>query len=1047
MSSLRRPKLTSKPKKIVNIKDKISQQEQEEESTTNEGCMKYYYPKPIDMESKNLPCETRHWPGGYSDFVDISVYKPKNVYKYVDKYFSNKHFNGDSPFVYQKDFKTKTTPEICNTEQFELKPQQKFLGKFISPETDFPGVLVYHKLGSGKTCTSLVIGEAMKSRIIEQDDILSTPVKGRSPYRIYVVVPKSVKEQYYEEIIGRIKDGSIDSCTGSCVITDKNGEGIRQYYVGYYDQDTKRYKLDKLNEIKKLEENIEELRRSPSEEDVKQLRRYKKELTQKRQEMYSTVNAVYHIISHDSFLNSIMSKDNFTDRYKPTDLLLTDGVFHSKNSLLIIDEIHKLVMEEGTNFNRLYNTLNIYARNYETGTPTMKVVLLTATPVYDNPFEAALIINLLRPRIQFPLSKEKFEQMFIDNSLDENSNMYISKIKNPMLLKYILSGYVSYFQGGNPRGYPKRRNYIKLSYMDGYQENAYVKSLIPEIVKNSRIHDLDGSSQGMYPISTQFCDIAYVYNRDSESIKNTFDDAKKFYSRLKKRKTYEEKIALIRKHSAKFASIIETIKESKGPVFIYSKWVLHGIVGLSIIFDALGWKFLSRSMGGGKDYQNYGIWSPGGLEYKGIRGDNDVEKYTKALRNLFNSPENRDGRLCKVLLGNVVEGISLKRVTQVHICEPWWNMSKMEQIIARGIRLCSHADLPKDQQSVDVYYHCSVMGSYPNYNTLIGNLLKSNNISPYFRDLSRSTIEQKMYISSERKQNINVQFEMQLKQSAVDCYINEEGNIVRLEEVYVPSMVRDGYIEYNGNVPLYNRSTNKYYILEDNGLMGLDVLNLLDVPKMNSDESFVVHNWPFSGLKPNGEVIELEKWQVDKTTKDILLKEDIECFNPKYSFDRLYKKAIKEGEDKGAWREAYNSYVKMQLLGKLIVEYDLMVGDNPVGLSRCLYNVLKNSEKTGVWDTLSPKEKRIHKTQLETLLTLPRALKNKEKLMDELYPKVPLEIRKRLKDYTYAELEGIRERIDLINKLRKKVSKDIREKLELYTVEELHKLDRKYSKA
>ena len=35
---------------------------------------------------------------------------------------------------------------------FELKPHQKFAGQFISPLTDFPGELVYHRLGSGK-CT------------------------------------------------------------------------------------------------------------------------------------------------------------------------------------------------------------------------------------------------------------------------------------------------------------------------------------------------------------------------------------------------------------------------------------------------------------------------------------------------------------------------------------------------------------------------------------------------------------------------------------------------------------------------------------------------------------------------------------------------------------------------------------------------------------------------------------------------------------------------------------------------------------------------------
>lgn len=1058
MATLRRPKLTLKHRsdvrgqegkpKIVNIKDKIKSPTKHKKTNKLEGCMKYYYPEPIDMEEKNLPCEERKWPGGDDKFVDVTVYTPKQTYDYVDFYFSNDKFKDDSPFVYQSDFKEKTTEEICDNTSFELKPQQKFLGKFITPETDFPGILVYHKLGSGKTCTSIVIGEAMKSRVIEENNQLSNTIPGRSPFRVYVVVPKSVKEQYYEEIIGKIKDGTIMSCSGSCVITDSEGEGIRQYYVGSFNNETNSYNLSTLNNIRKLESDIDFLKNKEdkTEEDILQYKEIRRKLIEERKNMHNTVDAVYHIISHDTFLNSIMVKDRYTGDYRPTDFLLTDDIFHNKNSLLIIDEIHKLVMEDGTNFNRLYNTLNIYARDRKTGKPTMKVVLLTATPVYDNPFEAAMIINLLRPRIQFPLVREKFNKMFIENSLNENSNMYTSTIKNKNLLQYMLSGYVSYFQGGNPKGYPKRKNIIQIHPMSSYQQGAYNKALVPEILKSVRIHNLDDNNQGIYPISTQICNIAYKYNKDDDEIKSTTEDAKSFYRSLKSKKP-EDRMEYIEKHSKKFASIVKLIKKSKGPVFIYSKWVLHGIIGLSLILDALGWKFLTSSNKKGKEYKNYAIWSPGGLEFKGIQGDRYVEEYTKNMRNLFNSPENREGKLCKVLIGNVVEGISLKRVTQVHICEPWWNMSKMEQIIARGIRLCSHADLPKEQQSVDVYYHCSVMNTYPNYNPALVSMLKDHDPRlSYFRDLSRSTMEQKMFISSERKQNINVQFEMTLKKSAVDCYINEEGNIIRLEEVLIPSIKnKSKLIEYNGNYPLYNRSTNEYYIREKPKLLRkLNILNTITVTKLNSDSTLSVHNWPPSGVEMTEEFLELDDWQIDRETGDIIMKENIDCFDKNENFVDLYKESITNGEDRQAWKIAYDSYVKMRLFDRVVVEYDMLESNNPVRLVKCLYNVLKNSERTGVWDSMSLKERKIHKTQLETLLTLPSAIRNKEKLVTELSRKVPGEMKKRLKNYTYAELKGIKERITLIEKLRKKVSSDLRNKLDNYTLEDLKKLERKY---
>ena len=44
-----------------------------------------------------------------------------------------------------------------------LAPQQKFMGQLMGPATNFNNILVFHGLGSGKSCTSIVIGEALKN--------------------------------------------------------------------------------------------------------------------------------------------------------------------------------------------------------------------------------------------------------------------------------------------------------------------------------------------------------------------------------------------------------------------------------------------------------------------------------------------------------------------------------------------------------------------------------------------------------------------------------------------------------------------------------------------------------------------------------------------------------------------------------------------------------------------------------------------------------------------------------------------------------------------
>ena len=114
--------------------------------------------------------------------------------------------------------------------------------------------------------------------------------------------------------------------------------------------------------MKKLEQRINSISKNSlllKEKKTKiELLRLNKDLEDLRDAFHAKVDTVYHIVSHDTFLNSIMVKVRGTDRVVPTNFLLTDNVFHSNKSLLIIDEIQKLVREEGSKYEKLHNMLN-----------------------------------------------------------------------------------------------------------------------------------------------------------------------------------------------------------------------------------------------------------------------------------------------------------------------------------------------------------------------------------------------------------------------------------------------------------------------------------------------------------------------------------------------------------------------------------------------------------------------------------------------------------------------------------------------------------------
>ena len=58
--------------------------------------------------------------------------------------------------------KKKSFEEICFPKAYELQLPQKLLGQYINPKTPYKGLLVFHKIGSGKTCTGITIAEKWK---------------------------------------------------------------------------------------------------------------------------------------------------------------------------------------------------------------------------------------------------------------------------------------------------------------------------------------------------------------------------------------------------------------------------------------------------------------------------------------------------------------------------------------------------------------------------------------------------------------------------------------------------------------------------------------------------------------------------------------------------------------------------------------------------------------------------------------------------------------------------------------------------------------------
>jgi hypothetical protein len=77
-------------------------------------------------------------------------------------------------------------PNACSTQTLQTYKYQAFVREYMRQESPYRGVLVYHGLGSGKTCTSIAAAEALY---------------GAGKQKVIVMTPIALKENFLNEIM------------------------------------------------------------------------------------------------------------------------------------------------------------------------------------------------------------------------------------------------------------------------------------------------------------------------------------------------------------------------------------------------------------------------------------------------------------------------------------------------------------------------------------------------------------------------------------------------------------------------------------------------------------------------------------------------------------------------------------------------------------------------------------------------------------------------------------------------------------------------------
>jgi len=743
----------------------------------------------------------------------------------------------------------------------ELFSYQKLVRDYLLIETPYRGLLLYHGLGSGKTCSSIAVAESLMTN-----------------KKVFVMLPASLQENYRGEI--RKCGDPIYAFEQHWEVRPLRNEGDREdakkmgITQGFLDSHGKFYVTipDRAPNFKSLSGELQK---------------------GIRQQIDDILDSRFTFINYNGLSSTNVDK-----------ILPPDQPHMFDDSVVIIDEAHNLI---GSVVSQRLIKMKLYEMIYKA--KNTKIVCLSGTPVINRPNEIAFLMNLLRgpiTRISIPTKsamtwdeslmtsyfrslkdvdtieynsvkrtflltrnppyfestyndkgdrlavrfnkefvqepdlkvwvstwKSKFEEKFPGVELAEPEKMMVEdleclptefedfmntfvdglSVKNPLMFGRRIQGLVSYFKGADDRLLPKRLDedstLVKVPMTDE-QFLRYLESRWEEIqreAKQKRMKsDLDSDFGSFRMTSRMVCNYAIPpelkFKLDPEESEETLDSKPEKEEKSKileiMKKSPEKYLVeeVLDKFSPKMARMLRDIKTNVAGYrnqFIYSQYkTLEGLGIFGAVLEANGFQHYKLVKKAGEWTEDPSM-EEGKPSFAMYIGGNEEER--ELYRQIFNQdysdtfPESlkaevksKPHKLCVFMASSAgAEGITLADVRNVYIMEAYWNPARIDQVIGRAIRICSHAKLEIPERTVKVQLYLSTFTEKQLTSTEGPNIvsIRRNDMSlkryeggePVQAFMSS---DEYLYEVSYRKSRIIKNISLILKQSAIDCEIHRK---------------------------------------------------------------------------------------------------------------------------------------------------------------------------------------------------------------------------------------------------------------------------------
>lgn len=346
---------------------------------------------------------------------------------------------------------TPAIQETCNPEvaSFTLSNVQRFVSRFLSPATPFNSAILYHGVGVGKTCSAVSVAEAF----LAEDG---------GAKRVHIIVPKHVEDNFRktvfntmwltDPVIGSIETAKARQCTGDTYIALAAARGDEaatpEKLASLIDRMVKRryifYSYQKFsNTIKNWQREANTKLRSADRDPMTG-----EILSDERRE--ELMNEEVRIRINDMFSGSVIIID------EAHNLRITGDTGTAEEAVINNEDSGDTEKDEDTETvvdapvkpltaaerKRVTEALKTVLRN----SSGAKLLLLTATPMFNESKEIITLLNLLRLNDKRPEIRESDIFNHAGNLTDEGRAR----------LRRAIRGYISYMRGENPVTFPVR---------------------------------------------------------------------------------------------------------------------------------------------------------------------------------------------------------------------------------------------------------------------------------------------------------------------------------------------------------------------------------------------------------------------------------------------------------------------------------------------------------------------------------------------------------------------------------------------------------------